>query len=328
MDEYLQEKYIHRLSGNLELFKKTSNNVYNFRCPLCGDSKTNKTKARGYFFLIKGRYIFKCHNCGVSQRLEYFLKDFFHDLYSDMLYEHVSGKERTNFTIKKEEKKIIDRPELIESKYSSPALDCPVAIKFLNDRKIPNDKHRLFYYTDDFSNFVNSFSDGKYSLSVKNDKRIIIPFVNKFKKLIGFQGRTIDPNNSLRYISIKLTDEPFIFNYQNVDTREDFFVFEGPFDSLFIPNSCAVAGSDLLKITSEKAIFVFDNEPSNKNNHKKMIDVIERGFRVVCWPSFINEKDINDMILSGKDVNYIRKMLLSCTESGQAAHLQLLKWMR
>ena len=79
----VDDLYINRLSIRLEKFKRVKNSLYNFRCPFCGDSKKNKNKARGYFFLVKGRMVYKCHNCGVGKTTANFLKDFAPDLYSE-----------------------------------------------------------------------------------------------------------------------------------------------------------------------------------------------------------------------------------------------------
>ncbi len=78
----VDDLYINRLSIRLEKFKRVKNSLYNFRCPFCGDSKKNKNKARGYFFLVKVRIVYKCKNCVVVKNTSNFLKYFAPDLYS------------------------------------------------------------------------------------------------------------------------------------------------------------------------------------------------------------------------------------------------------
>ena len=56
---YVDLKYINILSGRLSLFKRKSNNLFNFRCPFCGDSQRNKLKARGYVYAKENKYSFK-----------------------------------------------------------------------------------------------------------------------------------------------------------------------------------------------------------------------------------------------------------------------------
>ena len=75
------------MSARLEKFKRTKDNLYNFRCPFCGDSKKNKNKTRGYLFQKKGDFIFKCHNCGESKSFSIFLKEIDPTLHSQYTVE-------------------------------------------------------------------------------------------------------------------------------------------------------------------------------------------------------------------------------------------------
>jgi len=63
---YTEIKYINLLSPRLEKFKQKKDYLWNFRCPICGDSKRNKNKARGFIFRVKADLVFKCHNCQTS----------------------------------------------------------------------------------------------------------------------------------------------------------------------------------------------------------------------------------------------------------------------
>ena len=70
----VDSKFIGLISPRLEKFKKVKPNLYNFRCPICGDSKKNKSKTRGYLYNIKADINFRCHNCGASMSFSNFLK--------------------------------------------------------------------------------------------------------------------------------------------------------------------------------------------------------------------------------------------------------------
>ena len=74
MSAYLDRKYINLVSNSLVKFKWKKVNLANCRCVFCGDSETNKNKARGYFFSSKDSYFYKCHNCGVSYNVYKFLE--------------------------------------------------------------------------------------------------------------------------------------------------------------------------------------------------------------------------------------------------------------
>ena len=80
-------------------------------------------------------------------------------------------------------------------------------------------------------------------------------------------------------------------------------------DSLFLDNSIACAGTSFNKIESldlpEDRIIIVDNQPKNKEVCNVIHKLIHSGERVVIWPEHIMEKDINDMIVNGVNVEDI-----------------------
>lgn len=64
MSLIVDKKYINLVSPMLESFKWKTETLANCRCPICGDSKTNRTKARGYFYSKNNDMFYRCHNCG------------------------------------------------------------------------------------------------------------------------------------------------------------------------------------------------------------------------------------------------------------------------
>ena len=125
-----------------------------------------------------------------------------------------------------------------------------------------------------------------------------------------------------------LDDVPLIYNIQNVDKTKTIYVTEGPIDSLFLPNSIAVGGSDFKKIDDslkENAIIIYDNEPRNTEIIKKINEVIDLGYNVCIWNERrVSEfKDINDMILGGLTQEEIVEIIDSNTYSGLSAKAKL-----
>ena len=80
---YTEIKYLNLLSTQLEKFKRKDDNLWNFRCPVCGDSQRNKNKARGFVFRLKGNLVFKCHNCGISMSLDHLIEKINPTLYKE-----------------------------------------------------------------------------------------------------------------------------------------------------------------------------------------------------------------------------------------------------
>ena len=49
---YIDLDYISKIQPRLQQFKKKRDYLFNFRCPVCGDSKKSNTKARAYLYRV------------------------------------------------------------------------------------------------------------------------------------------------------------------------------------------------------------------------------------------------------------------------------------
>ena len=303
---FLDVKYINLISPRLNLFSRKKADLYNFRCPYCGDSQKRRNKARGYLFKIKNDFVFKCHNCGMGRTLSNFLKDqdsFLHDQYvMEKFKEGKSGKGTTvpkpKFNFK--EPKFVKHDTGLE-KISDLNISHPARV-YLDQRGIKDLEY--FYYCPKFKEWTNS-QKKTFDTLRQDGPRIIIPFKDKQGNLFGYQGRSLAPTAKIRYITIMLDEEqPKIFGLDRINTDESIYIVEGPFDSTFIKNSVAMAGSDadIRSFNWSDHIWIFDNEPRNREIVARISKVIDRGDKVVIWPTTIKEKDINDMHLAGHDV--------------------------
>lgn len=324
--DFIDTKYIGLVSSRLQKFKKVKSNLYNFRCPICGDSQKNKTKARGYLYQVKNNTNYKCHNCGVSLSFNNFLKDIDITLHKQYVFEKykngVSGK---NFQTPNPEFNF-QKPEFFTKNEKSEMLKIPVAAEngkakeFLENRKLNPYK---FYYTPNFKKWTNTLQQ-TFDNTYYDEERIVIPLFYK-KKLIGFQGRSIGPSQ-VKYITIMLDeDAPKIYGLDEVNSNETIYITEGPFDSTFIKNSIAMCGADV-DISSfgwSNIVYVYDNEPRNREIVNRISKTIDKGNKVVIWNTDTKEKDINDMVLSGLDV---QSMVECNTYQGLEAKLKFTNW--
>jgi hypothetical protein len=193
---------------------------------------------------------------------------------------------------------------------------------YLEERKIKDLDY--FYYCPKFKEWTNS--QRKVFPNLKQDgPRIIIPLRDKDGNMFGYQGRSMAPKAKIRYITIMLDDSKTkVFGLDKINTSEDVYVTEGPFDSTFLSNSIAMCGSDVdISNFDYRLVFVFDNEPRNKEIVSKVSKTINDGHRVVIWPQNIVEKDINDMVMAGHDV---QNVVESNTYQGLEAKLKLTEW--
>ena len=320
--DIIDAKYIGLVSSRLQKFKKVKADLYNFRCPICGDSQKHKNKARGYLYQVKTNTNFKCHNCGASSSLNNFLKQIDPTLHKQYTMEKfkdgfAGGR---NFVV--EEPEFNFKKPVFEKKLDLPkASENPIATKYLEKRKIDPSK---FYFTKEFQKWTNTHKQ-TFDTIHRDESRVIIPLHDTEKNLIGFQGRSLGPN-SVKYITVMLNeDAPKIYGLDKIDDKKPIYITEGPFDSTFVENSVAMCGSDL-DIGSfgwSSYIWVFDNEPRNREIVERIDKTISRGDQVIIWPNQIVEKDINDMALAGHD---IMSILQSNTYSGLKAKVKFNTW--
>lgn len=297
----IDEKYITLLSGKVDKLKKVKPGLYNCRCPLCGDSERNKTKARGYFYQIRNNTNYKCHNCGASMSFNNFLKITDSILFSRFCLEkYTSGFTGKNFPVK-EPDFYVEKPVFKERLDLPKASENKQAKEYLENRKLNSEK---FYYAETFKKWVNTLRPTFEEKALKyEESRIIIP-LHLDKKIIGFQGRSLGKSD-IKYITIMLdSSAPKIYNFDNVDISNNVYILEGPFDSEFVTNSVAMCGADinLKQLNISHPVYIYDNEPRNKEILTRMEQVIVRGDSLVIWPSNNNFKDINLMVMSGIDV--------------------------
>ena len=301
--DLVDSKFIGLVSSRLQKFKRVKADLYNFRCPLCGDSQKHKNKARGYFYQVKTNTNYKCHNCGASLSFNNFLKQIDTTLHKQYTLEKFkdgfTGKgfvvEEPKFEFKKPIfKKDLDLPK---------ASEVPVAKEYLEKRKLDPTQ---FYFAPKFMEWVNTQKQ-TFDTIRRDESRIIIPMYDTERNLIGFQGRSLGPN-SVKYITVMLNDDaPKIYGLDKIRRDAPVFVTEGPFDSTFIRNSIAMCGADgdVAKWGISNPVWIYDNEPRNTEIIRRIQSVIASKQTVVIWPSNVLEKDINDMVLSGLDVQSI-----------------------
>ena len=318
--DFVDVKYINLISTRFQKFKKVKHNLYNFRCPICGDSQKNKNKARGYLYQVKNNTNFKCHNCGLNISFNNFLKQIDPVVYKKYTFEKFKeGHTGKSFTVEEPKFKF-------ESPKFKPKLDLPKASsnfyakQYLESRKLNPDN---YYYTEKFKEWTNSLQQ-TFDNTDKDEPRIIIPLFYQ-NTLVGFQGRALGPSK-VKYITVMLNDDaPKIYGLDQVQKTETVYITEGPFDSTFIRNAIALCGADgdIDKWGIGDAVWIYDNEPRNSEILSRISRVIEDGRKVVIWPSTIKEKDINDMVLSGLDV---QSVVESNIYSGLEAKLKFTAW--
>lgn len=322
---YVEIKYLNLLSPRLQKYKQKKRNLWNFRCPICGDSQRNKNKARGFVFEVKGDLVFKCHNCGISMPVGKLIDRIDPVLYKQYRMEKFQKKPQIDM---RKVKRVVSSTPVFKKNILGDLIkiddlnNSHPAREYLLNRKLPTS---ALYYTEKFKEWTNSLKPDTFSDTNQDEGRIIIPFRTKEGDVFGFQGRSLS-STGLRYITVLLEeDQPKIFGLDTIDYDKTIYITEGPLDSLFLKNCVAMAGADVSRFitTGSSTVFIYDNEPRNTEITKRIEKHIGNGDSVVIWPKNISQKDINDMVLAGHNVTDIVE---SSIYTGLSATLKFNEW--
>jgi len=309
------------LSPRLDKFKKVRDNLFNFRCPYCGDSQKSRSKARGYFYRKKNDYFYRCHNCGKGTTFGKVLEYLDVTLYKEYIMERYKGDapktEQPEFKFEAPKFKKID-PKLGNLIPINKLNGWHPARQFVESRQLPEE-----FYSDLY--LCPKFFEWSKIQSQQEHPRLVIPFRDESGEVFAAQGRAFGKEIP-KYLTIKFQDKPKIFGLDRVDFAKRYYVVEGPLDSMFLNNCLAVAGADFRYLPPGDTTIVLDNEPRSIEIIKQMERLIHQEHELVIWPDSITQKDINDMVLAGQQD--IKTTIDNNTFSGLEATMKLTAWKR
>jgi len=338
MSLLLDLRFVDSISYLLRNFRKKADYLWNFSCPICGDSPTSKIKARGYIYRTERRdgLSYKCHKCSVSSSFSDLLKMLDGTVYQEYNLERFKESGGTPAAAPVEKvpfKKAKDyRPAKPTVLIGCPSIeslgDDHPAKKYIASRLIPASFYKELYWTDDFPALAKRVCPEHGYL--RKEGRLVIPFLDRNFDLLAIQGRSLEPDAEVRYITIKaFEDAPRIYGMHRLGkTWQRIYILEGPFDSMFLPNALAMAGSDIpISLPVDKCLIVYDNEPHQKDTVAKNQKAIDKGYRVCIWPKEVkNLKDVNDMIKNGYKPEKIRALIDQNSYVGMVAMAKLQQW--
>jgi len=326
---YIDTKYLNIISPQLQQFKKKGDNLWNFRCPYCGDSQKSRTKARGFVFQKKNDLFFKCHNCGVGASLGNLIKTLDSKTYKDYIFERYKKGVETRSSPQPEfhfNAPVFRKKGILKGLQSIKDLPATHPARAIVDKRlIPSKSLSDLYLCESFFKFTNSIIPNKFPTLNGDHPRLLIPFRDEQGKVFAYQGRAFGKEQP-KYITIKLDDDKDkIFGLDRVDKSKPIYVVEGPLDSLFLDNCVAVAGADFSNMEGD-LIIIYDNEPRNKEINKQIEKSISQGNKVCIWPDHMQHKDINDMIIADITKEQIQEIITNNTFSGVSAQLRFAEW--
>jgi transcription elongation factor Elf1 len=340
MSLIIDQKYVGMISHRLRNFKRKQDYVWNFSCPLCGDSKKNVLKARGYVYKKGNNLFYSCKNCGIGTSVGKLLEQIDGSLYKEYILERykagdsgTSNYTKPTFNVPSPRFDKLDKQKQFE--HAEFCFDLPsghFCLDYLKNRQIPKDFYSQLLFTSHYKQFIDTLVPN-HGKKLVDDARLIIPFYDVYNNLIAVSGRALETNDkTLRYITIRTTDseEKLVFGMDRVSLHEPVRIVEGPIDSLFVKNCVASGDSSLTtvaeNISAGKKVLIFDNEPRNKEIVKLMQDAIKSNHNIVIWPNTIQSKDVNEMVVSGISPDEIEAIISSNTFSGLEAQTKFVFW--
>ena len=336
----VESKYIGLISHRLRNFKRKQDYLWNFSCPICGDSKKNLLKARGYVYKKGNNLFYSCKNCGIGTSLGKLLENVDGSLYKEYVLERYKSGEsgfsnfkEPTFNVPSPRFDKLDKPKIFEhAEFCDKLSSEHFCLAYLKNRQIPKEFYSQLLFTSHYNKFIDALVPN-HGKKLIDDARVIIPFYDVYNNLIAVSGRALETSDkTLRYITIRTTDseEKLVFGMDRVSVHEPVRVVEGPLDSLFVKNCIASADANLAivaeNISAGKKVLIFDNEPRNKEIVKMMQESIKSNYNIVIWPNTIQAKDVNEMVMSGISVGEIESIISSNTFNGLQAQTKFVFW--
>ncbi len=337
-------QFAERVRPYVKNFKARGQYMWSMTCPYCGDSSKNKSASKAGVYRRTDKLLFNCFKCGTSTTLGNFIKSLDAQLYKE--YRFAEFKEEKEIAHSDDDDVEVDESFFKKSSRQLPISDTTLdklvpisqlpithkAVQYIVGRKIPKDKWKLFFYTEQYKQYVESIIPGKFE-TLKNDcPRIVLPFYDQHGRVFAFTGRSLNGEEP-KYITIKLKeDEERIYGRERLDYSKLIFVVEGQIDSLLLPNAVSVSGSSFdtpyIRGIKTNCILVPDFEPRHPQIVKLYEKYIDEGYRVCMLPDSFPGKDINEAVIAGMTSDEIAKLILENSYQGITAKLKFGQWKR
>ena len=220
---YIDIKYINLCASTLDKFKQKTSSLWNFRCPICGDSQKNKNKCRGFIYEKSNKYFYRCHNCEFGTSFSKFLEKINPFLHKEYITEQYKEKTYVKPTDDLSKFNFVPKfNDVLHGLQSIASLkeDHP-AKTYLSKRLIPDKCFSKLYFCTEFKKWTNGIIPNKFSTLKGDTPRLVIPFFDSKNNIIGFQGRSFDPKDLCKYITIKLEGvEDLVYGQERINNNK------------------------------------------------------------------------------------------------------------
>ena len=230
MSLIIDSKYVRLLSSRLRNFKQKKDNLWNFSCPICGDSKKNLSKARGYVYAKGNSLFYSCHNCGAGTNVANLIKSVDESLLKEYVLERYKEGAKGTRSVSPTALNIhpprfdkLDKQKLFEhGEWCNQLKSGHFCLTYLQKRKIPSEYYGKLLFTSHYKQFIDALvpNHGKQLI---DDARLVIPFYDEYNNLIAVSGRALENSDkTLRYITIRTidSDKKLVYGIDRVDLKQ------------------------------------------------------------------------------------------------------------
>jgi len=202
--------------------------------------------------------------------------------------------------------------------------------QYVKSRQIPKQFWGKLYYAKNYNKFISEIAP-HYDKKIKDEPRLCIMVYDQFGAVCAVSGRALE-DSALRYVTIRTTtdESKLVYGLERVDQNKPVQIVEGPLDSLFLGNTVASCDSNLIltagRLSATQIVLLYDNERRSPEIVLQMTRAINLGHKVVVWPEWLVEKDINGMVLSGHSPESIQEIIYRNTFTGLTALAELTRW--
>jgi hypothetical protein len=279
----------------------------NMRCFVCGDSRKNQSKKRGYYY--KSTCSYYCFNCGTHLHGVKIVSTLENRPFKDVKTEYLMERYGKNFKPKK-------------VKYEKPKFELNLD-QFTN--KLPKN---VFEYLNNRKIFDAPFlSQDAEFLYEEETKRLVIPWYLD-EKVVYYQKRLIEDSSEPKYLFPFGVDKS-VYNIDEIDPAFPYiFVLEGALDSIYVYNGVAIGGKNITKHQREiiksrfpkhKIVYFLDNHHNESSMVAHLLRLADKepNSNFLLFPDAMKDvKDVNQWIQAGglnmfKHCKWLERNILS-----------------
>lgn len=291
--EYLEPLYVQDKISETVSDIYRYNDKWQFRCPVCGDSKKRKKMRRGFYYVNTNSY--HCFNDGCTGHstglwiVAKFLNMPIGDVRKDFI-EYASKydrpyAERIEVDVKPAEKRQVFQ---IPDNWLLPPDNVK---KYLEDRMI----YRAPYLPSNYQFYYNV-----------SNRRLVISWVEK-GEIRYYQERAMTSRQIPKYLFPKNTSR-HVYGLDRLDDNGRYmYLMEGFLDCIYVYNGVCVGSismtelqKDVLAGYAQEKVLMFDNQWADKTSYDMSCRLAKEHpeMKMFIWPSDIAEKDVNEYFVN------------------------------